>query len=605
MSDNENLDYNLPQNAYVNFDAVSLKDFMIKRLNTISTFTDQNYEGSNMSSIIEILAYYTHVLLFYCNQSSSESLFSQSSIYENMNRIVKLIQYKPTGKQTSLVPIECVAGAGLSVGSHLLRKYSYFLVDNIQYTIINDFPFEKTIASAESIDAINKNLIIYQGTVGEYPIYDAEGVDFETFPVVVDNLVDNSDTKFISHGTISVYVKEIDTDTWFEYSEVDNLYLSNANSRIFDLRLNENGHYEVKFGNNSFGKKLKIGDQVAVYYILSNGNRGIISKNIINGNKLFTFASSRFDDIYSDINSNLTSTVVDVSTSTNLTFNNPANSTTITEAETVEEIRKNAPFLITSQFRLVTEQDYEIFLNKSIPNILNSVKVVDNDSYINEYINYYYSICVDPNKSNRVIVNSVNFADSCDFNNINVFCVPSFQLKLDEEYPTYLSDSFKNLILDLTKPKKMISNEVVPRDPIYMAFDIGFSNADTSKDIYNDTKLIVVRENKNKISKETIKKRIQNIIVDFFNPLNNELGQKLDLSTVTSSILSLEGVKSIRTQNTKENVYFNGLSFVSWNPLYDNMDNSLVNQTITLPYFKFPYFYRPNNLINKIEVIDE
>ncbi len=605
MPDNQNLEYSLPQNAYANFDAVSLKDFIIQRLNTNGVFTDQNYEGSNLAAFNDIIAYSYHVLLFYLNQTASESLFSQASLYENMNRIVKLIGYKPTGKQTSLVPMSCVASSSLSPGSYLLRKYNYFLVDNIQYTLLEDFAFEKVSDASETIESISENLILSQGTVGEYPLYDAEGVEFESFPIVVDNLVDDRDTRFISHGSISVYVKETESGVWFEYSEVDSLYLSPGTSKTYELRLNENGHYEVKFGNDTFGRKLKIGDQVAVYYILSNGDKGIISKNAINGNKMFNFASRQFDEIYSQTSTNSNSELITIATTSALSFTNTSNSTIVQSAETVDEIRNNAPFLISAQLRLVTENDYEIFLKKTMPNIINSVKVVSNDTYINEYINYFYRICVDPNKVNRVILNQVNFADSCDFNNVNVFCVPRFTLGSDASYPDFISESFKNLIIDITKDKKMISNEIVPRDPVYIAFDLGFGNGSASKDAYNDTKLIVVRETKNKINKETLKKRVRDIIVAFFDSSNNQLGQKIDITSLTTSILSLEGVKSIRTVNTKTNATYNGISFISWNPLYSNVDEEFVNQTTTLPFFKFPYFYRPNALITKIEVIDE
>lgn len=605
MSDNQNLDYNLPQNAYVNFDAVSLKDFIIQRLNTNAQFTDQNYEGSNLAAFIDIIAYSYHVLLFYLNQTGSESLFSQVSLYENMNRIVKLIGYKPTGKQTSLVPIACVGDASLSPGSYLLRKYSYFLIDNIQYTLLDDFPFEKISTGSENIESIEENMILSQGTVGEYPPYIAEGVEFESFPIVVDNLVDKNDTRFISHGSISIYVKEADTGIWFSYSEVDSLYLTEGTSKTYELRLNENGNYEVKFGNDTFGRKLQVSDEVAVYYILSNGDKGIISKNAINGNKIFNFASRKFDEIYAQTSTSSNSEQITISTSGALNFTNTSNSTSIQSAETVDEIRNNAPFLISAQLRLVTENDYEIFLKKTIPNILNSVKVVNNETYINEYINYFYRICIDPNKVNRVILNQVNFADSCDFNNINVFCVPKFNLSSDASYPEFISESFKNLIIDLTKEKKMISNEVVPRDPVYIAFDLGFDNGNASKSSYDDTKFVVVRETKNKINKETLKKRVRDLIINFFDSSSNGLGQKLDITSLTTSILSLEGIKSIRTQNTRTNAGYNGVSFISWNPLYENVDEDFVNQTTTLPFFKFPYFYRPNALINKIEVIDE
>lgn len=601
--DNKNLDYNLPQDAYVNFDALSLKSFMIEQLNNGGVFVDQNYEGSNIAAILDILAYYTHVLVFYLNQTSSESMFSQSTIYENMNKIVKLVGYKPTGQQTSMVPINCVASSPLTPGSYNIRKYSYFLVDNIQYTFIDDFPFDKTVSESETIETLGSNAILYQGTVGEYPIYTAEGIEYESFPLVVDNLV-GTDSRFVSHGTISVYVKEQRTNTWYQYDEVDSLFFSTPTNRVFDIRLNENGHYEFKFGNGTFGRKLEAGDEVSVFYILSDGSRGIISKNTLNGNKLFIYSTASFETIYADVN---TSDIIniDVSTSRFLTFTNTSNSTLIYDAEAVEDIRNNTPAFLSTQIRLVTESDYEKYLKKSIPSVLTDVKVVDNDTFINGYIQYFYNICVDPNKVNRVILNQVNFADTCDFNNVNVFCVPSLIITEDAIYPEFLSNSFKNLVISLTQDKKGVGTEVIPRDPIYMAIDFGFGNTDISKNLKDVTKLLVVREKNDKLSKDQLKKRVYSYILDYFTPKNIRLGQQIDISTITSSILSIPGIKSIKTYNSDKNLYFNGISFVCWNPLFEGVDETLINQTTTLEYFKFPYLYNPNSLINKIEVIDE
>jgi hypothetical protein len=578
---------------------------MIDQLNKGGVFVDQNYEGSNLSAILEILAYYTHVLMFYLNQTSSEVMFSQTAIYENMNRIVKLIDYKPTGKQTSLVPITCQASPSLTPGSYTIRKYSYFLVDNIQYTFIYDYPFEKVTSDYEDITPLNNNVVLYQGIVEEYPIYKSEGLNYETLPIVVDNLVSSNDTRFISHGSISVYVKEKATNYWYEYSEVESLFLTSSTDRVYDLRLNENGHYEVKFGNGIFGKKLSLDDEVAVFYILSNGSSGQISKNAINGNKLLVYNSSRFNEIYSDVvTTDLTFTITNKNNNF-LTFTNSSNSTIIQDAETVDQIRENSPIFLSSQLRLVTETDYEKYLKKSIPNVLNDVKVVDNNLFISEYIRYFYDICVDPNKVNRVILNQVNFADSCDFNNVNVFCVPGFSITQDEQYPEFLSDSFKTLIKDLTKDKKIISNEVVPRDPIYVALDIGYSDGAVYKDLHKTTKLVITRQSNNKTSRDKIKKQVYLTITDFLNPKNVKLGFNLDMNGLASKILSIDGVNNIRTVNNSDGSYIHGLSFVMWNPMFEGVDERLVTQTLSLPFFKFPYLYRPNDIINRIEVIDE
>ena len=599
----ESIEYNLPKNAYINFDALSLKDFIIQKLNENSNFTDQNYEGSNLASFIDIIAFSYHVLLFYLNQTASESMFSQATIYENINKIVNLVGYKPTGKQTSLVPVSCVASSSLGVGNYTLRKYGYFLVDKIQYTILEDFNFEKSITGSQDIDSIKNNLILYQGTVGEYPIYTANGDEFETLPIVVVNRVDTNDTRFISDGSISVYVKEKSDGKWYEYQELDNIFLAKNDDRYYSVRLNDSGFYEVKFGNGIFGRKIESGDEVAIYYILSDNLNGIISKGAINGNKLFNFNSTRFTQIYNDTTNSNSENVIDSVNNSFLYFTNTDNSTAISEAESVEQIKNNVPKYLNSQIKLVTEDDYDTFLNKEISNIISSVKTVNNKIFIDSYIDYFYKICVDPNKSNRVIINQVNFADSCDFNNVNVFCVPKFSLKDDGTYPPFLSNSLKNLIIEKTKDRKILSHEVVPRDPIYVAFDIRFTNGVASKSVLDTSKLEIVRRNDSKTNPENLKKKVGDIILSFFDSSRNVLGQKLDISSLTSDILSLEGVANIRTRNGNE--IFNGISFVSWNAIYEDVDDLIINQTTTLPFFKFPYFFNPQSIYQKISIVNE
>ena len=605
--DNDFLDYNLPQNAYVAFDAVSLKDYIVNRLNTNEKFTDQNYDGSNLAAVIDIIAYSYHVLLFYLNNTASEVNFDQASIYENMNKIVKLIGYKPAGKQTSIVPINAVGSADMAIANYTIRKNSFFVADGVQYNFIDDYSFNKTTTDTEVIKTLNDTVILYQGVVKEYPDYNAQGEEFEVVPIVVKNIVDNNTEKFIADNTIDVYVKEVDDNTYYFYKEVESLYLSNSNERVYERRLNENGFYEIKFGSGVFGKKLSEGDTVSINYIQSDNTEGIISKNVINGNKLFVYDSLRQRQIFNDTFANKNETIfIDNSNSSLLTINNPQNSTSLSDEETIEQIRENAPKAFASQLRLVTESDYESFIERNLANVVNSVKVASNDSYINEYIQYFYDICVDPNKVNRVLINQINFADSCDFNNVNIFCVPSFTVSQDKYYPPYLSESFKNLLVETCGERKMVSNTVVPRDPIYMAFGLGFTNSsDLSLDLLNETSLYLVRETNNKINKDTLKARVGNIIKAFFEPSKNKLGQKLNFSELTNDILSIEGIKRIYTKNENNNSSIDTVSFLSFNPVYETSDIALVNQDITLPYFKFPYMYSPLSISNRIKVIDE
>ena len=62
-------EFDLPLNSYASFDAQSMRDLIIERLNNDSSisFTDQNFEGSNLNAVIDIVSYSFHTLLFYLN----------------------------------------------------------------------------------------------------------------------------------------------------------------------------------------------------------------------------------------------------------------------------------------------------------------------------------------------------------------------------------------------------------------------------------------------------------------------------------------------------------------------------------------------------------
>ena len=123
MSLQDFTDYKLPQDAYLTFDAQSLKQLLIDRLNENEAFTDQNFEGSNFNAFIDVVSYMYHVLLFYLNTTSNETTFNAATIYENMNKIVSNLGYKPLGDQTSILTIEMIAEL-ISSGVYTLPKFS-------------------------------------------------------------------------------------------------------------------------------------------------------------------------------------------------------------------------------------------------------------------------------------------------------------------------------------------------------------------------------------------------------------------------------------------------------------------------------------------------
>ncbi len=225
-------EFNLPVNAYASFDAQSLRDLIIDRLNndTKFNFTDQNFEGSNISALLDIIAYSYHTLLFYLNQTSSESNFNDANLYENINRIVKLIDYKPVGKQTSVLPINVKTTADLAVGYYTIPKFTFASSQGRTFTFAEDLTFEKLTTATETVTATG-NAITYEGTVQEYPTVNPIGEKFE-----VINLLPGPDI-IVDHFNISVYVKEINSENkWYEWKRTPSIFLAKPNERVFEAR---------------------------------------------------------------------------------------------------------------------------------------------------------------------------------------------------------------------------------------------------------------------------------------------------------------------------------------------------------------------------------
>lgn len=599
-------EFNLPKDAYAAFDAVSLKSLIIKRLQDSKVFSDQVYEGSNLSAIIDIIAYSYHVTLFYLNHQAAESYFSQATLYENLNKLVNLIGYNPLGSQTSIVSFEAIAQAGLPSGNYVIPRYSFVVANGVFYSTPNDIYFEKTNSDIELLNSIGDQNLLYQGQFREYPSQTAIGQEFETLTIAVDSIV-TTDNNFIDFSNIFVYVKDATTQIWSEWQKVATLFNSNSNAKVFEKRLNDAGRYELKFGDNITGKKLNANDQIAIYYLQSAGSQGVISANTISDRSFVRFVTPRFREIISQIY-NATDSIATQDELNAVWITNTNRSTDPKTLETVEEIRQNTPKVFSTQNRAVTVADYDILLQRNFSNLVKDARVLSNTQYINSYVKYFYDIKVSqPNNDSRVLLNQLTFADSCDFNNIYAFVVPR-NFIVNNNVPLPLSPNLKQLIVSEMENVKMQNVEIIPSDPVYIAIDIATAapNEVPQADFRKSTQLIVKRSTNSKISSNQIKTNVTNIILDFFDVSKISLGQTLDFFTLTKNVLATPGVDSITTSRQLTNgstIEVIGFSFVLWNPQYDKEDVSITTQNVSMPIFKYPFLIDRDQLFSKIKVI--
>lgn len=610
MSDQNitNQEFPLSFNSYAAFDATTLKGLMQQRLIDGGVFTDQIFEGSNFNSLLDVIAYSYHVLLFYLNRTANEANFSTAQLYENVNRIVKILNYNPIGIQTSVLSFSAIASDALPEGIYTIPRYAYFTVNDINYSFTEDTTFTKTTTGIEVLTNLNESSLLYQGSFIEYPLYVATGESFEEFNIVSVDQDGNND--LIDHNNIHVFVKP-DGDSWRQYKPVNSLYLENPISEAYEIRLNENQRYTIKFGNNITGKKLNRGDFVAVYYLKSDGPNGEVGPNALDGSRLFLYNSQLYSEIIGQVRPSGIN-ILDLEESIQLSFTNSVPSSKFNYQEDSKSIKENAKNTYKTQYRLVNNTDFENFIKKNFSNLIQDVKVISNNSYVTGHLAYFDNLGLSqPNLDSRILFNQVNFANSCNFNNIYVYCIPKVPRNENSPFNNYLNIGLKNKIKDALDPLKVITSEVVFQDPVFVSVGLGVSTSEeiTNRALYpeiiSETRLVIKKTSQAFISDNLIRENIVNLFSDYFS--DQKLGKKIDLDYLNSNIYRINGIESFACERTinGQNVRINGLSFLVYNPIYSNPseDIQIITQSLSLPDFKASY-YDNLDVLNRSIIIE-
>jgi len=593
-------EFNLPPNAYTGFDAQSMRDLIIARLNADPTinFTDQNFEGSNVSTLIDILAYTYHTLLFYLNQTSSESNFADAELYENVNRIVKIIGYKPIGSQTCILPVDVSGKATLSKGYYTIPKFTFITSAGQTFTVIQDVTFEKTTAVTELVAPVNSTLT-YEGSIEEYPVLFPIGEKYETINLNPGNNV------LIDHFNIFVFVKEVnEQNKWYEWSRTPSLFLSRPNDRQFEVTYNENKKYEIKFGNSINGKKLNLGDSVALYYLKSSGTRGKVTKNTLKDSAINIYNTTQYDEIFADVK-DTSLNYISIQESPDITITNSEDSTEFGDPETVSEIKQNAPRFFSSEYRLTTKADYKSFIERNYKNLIYDCTVLNNSDYTNDYLKYINDDLglTDFTEDTNALFNQYYFADSADSNNIYLSIIP--KLRKEKSVVTrsnYLPPSLKEKIQLEIENYKLLNSEISFIDPVYLNVDLSVKASGEPNYVYykDSTEFHIRRESKTLINEADLKSRVFNIISTYIKEL--KLGGTINVRDLNNDIEGIKGVVDFKTVRTDSDVEIPGLSLCIYNPIYNGKDIKYTDTVLKLKPYQIPYIEDEAVLKNKIKV---
>lgn len=334
----------MPLVNFANLDFDQIKESIKDYLRTNSNFTDYDFEGSNLSTIIDTLAYNTYITSYNANMVSNEVFIDSATLRENVVSLARNIGYVPRSRKSSVANVSFVVNASGTTAVALTLKAGAVLTSrstqsdrnkNYIFSIPNDIT-----VPVESDGFARFNIDVYEGT-------------FLTQTFTVDT--GNPQQKFIlpnsgiDTDTLSVIVKDNEVSTVSRKFELfDSLFDVTKDTRCYFVHEISQERYELLFGDGIFGVKLDNNNFVQATYIVSNGS----AANNINN---FTYIGNIVDNNGASVSQGVS--VV----STNVPSYGGK------EIESVESVKKYAPQIYASQNRAVTAADYEALVPQIYP----------------------------------------------------------------------------------------------------------------------------------------------------------------------------------------------------------------------------------------------
>ena len=346
---------------FANLDFDQIKTTLENYLKDNSTFTDYDFEGSNLSTILDVLAYNTYITSYNANMVANEVFIDSATLRENVVSLARNIGYTPKSRKAAqatvsffintsdIIPspatITLKAGpVATSAGTFGNTSFVFSIKDDITVPVVDN---------KANFDLIT----LYEGSlIEESYTYNSRNPNQK---FLINNIGCDSELINVTVGINDYTEKQ-------KYAFQNSLFSINENSRVFFLQEIEDERYEVIFGDGVFGKNLSEGNIVDISYIKTNGDSANgISQFSFTGRLTYTRNSSDYV-----VESGISMLSTDISASGGETI------------ESVSSIKKYAPRIYASQNRAVSANDYETLIPARIYEETESISVFGGEELI-------------------------------------------------------------------------------------------------------------------------------------------------------------------------------------------------------------------------------
>ena len=352
----------MPLANFTNLDFNQVKTSLKEYLKETSVFTDYDFEGSNLSSILDVLAYNTYITSYNANMVANEVFIDSATLRENVVSLARNIGYLPKSRTAAraIITFQVFTTNIVPSPSTLTLKRGPVVTSSGAFgnqSYVFSIPEDITVPVVDEV-ATFVNIPVFEGTLLSSNFTQNSRVPNQKF--ILDNI--GIDTDLI---TVTVKPNESSSRS-VKYSRQDSLFDVKSDSKVYYLQEVDDERYQVIFGDGVFGQKLEDNNFITVEYITSSGDAA-------NGVRSFSFAG-RLIYNKNGVEYKVTTGISVVTTDLRASGGAPI--------EGVESIKQYAPRIYASQNRALTANDYETLIPARIYPEAESISVFGGEELI-------------------------------------------------------------------------------------------------------------------------------------------------------------------------------------------------------------------------------
>jgi len=301
-------------------------------LHSQSEFTDYDFEGSGLSTLLDVLAYNTHYNAYLANMVVNEMFLDSAVKRSSAVSIAKHLGYTPVSARGSIANLDIVVTNPTNLPAILtMDRYTPFT------STVNGVPYTFLTTEAKTASRVGSTYTFANTNVTEGTLLNYSYVVSDTTPngkYEIPNAAVDTTTMLVS-----VQTSATDTTTT-AYTLTTDITGLDGTTKVYFLEQNPQGKYQIYFGDGIIGKKPTAGNIITIQYMVATGSAVNVSSTVTQS---FTAGST-------------------IGGSSNIGITVNSNSTGGANAESITSIKFNAPRINASKNRAVTAADYEALI---------------------------------------------------------------------------------------------------------------------------------------------------------------------------------------------------------------------------------------------------